>query len=189
MKTINIDENKMLFLDENEMEKIKLNLELLHLDSKKILVSSSLKGEGKTSVALGLSIFMAKCGAKVLYAASEYPEILGVDFQNEDGLTTSLGNLHIIIGSDFRKIEEKSEDYDYVIIDSKALSVSNESITYANMCDLILLVIEANRIDYKKALESKNMLTLGKCKEIRVVLNRTRKTYGMFRRKVKSLEK
>lgn len=189
MKTINIDEKEMLFLDEKEMEKIKLNLELIHSDSKKILVSSTFKGEGKTSVALGLSIFMAKCGGKVLYACSECPGILAVDSKDEDRYTTSLENLDIVIGNDFRKIEEKSENYDYVIVDSKALSVSNESVTYANMCDLILLVIEANRTDYRKVLESKNILTLGKCKEVRVVLNKTRKTYGMFRRKVKSLEK
>lgn len=188
MNTINIDEKKLSFLDTKEIERIRLNLKLIHPEVKNILISSTVEGEGKSSIALALGMSMANSGEKVLYVCSEY---LGI-FADNGGKTgkhgSNLENLDILIESGYNQLKEVGT-YDYVIVDTKSLSVSNESIIYADSCDMVLLVVEANRVNYKKIIESKKLLTFGKCRNIEVILNKTHRTYGIFRYKAKRLRK
>lgn len=182
-KTI-IDENKLSVLDMNELEKIMLDLKLARSDRRKILVASTAKGEGKTSIALALSMLMARSGSKVLYVSSEYPAFF-VEIPQEAGIYSSdVDNLDVLLGGSSLSVEEQSGIYDYIFADAKALLDSNEGIVYSEKCDLIFLVIEANRVDYKKLRESREKLLIGGCKDLLIILNKTQKTYGTMRRKV-----
>lgn len=184
MQKIVIDERKISCLDAREIEKIALNLKLVKTEKKVVLITSTARGEGRTSIALSLSITMARSGGKVLYAASESSAFFDRGLTEEGIGASNIEGLDIMLG-DCLEAEKAAKDYDYVFFDGKALLDSNESIVCSNLCDLILLVIEANRIDYKKLLESKKKLLLGGNKNIMVILNKTRKTYGALRRKVK----
>lgn len=184
MQKIVIDERKISCLDTREIEKIMLNLKLMQPGKKKILVTSTARGEGKTSIALSLCMAMARSGGKILYAAPDSSEFFDKDVTEEKPGASSVGNLDIMLGA-YLKAEEAAKDYDYVFFDGNALQDSNESIVYSQLCDLILLIIEANRVGYRELLESKKKLLLGGNKDIMVILNKTKKTYGALRRKVK----
>ena len=73
--------------------------------------------------------------------------------------------------------------YDYVLIDTKAVQESSESIRIADVCDLTVLIVEANRTSYRLLQNSIRLLEITHCRNIRIVLNRIRDFYGVLKKR------
>ena len=186
MQKIILEESEFSFLESCEIEKIRLNLRLSdEINKKSILITSSVEQEGKTSVALKLGCAMADAGDKVLFVNLNCTKIFNHEITPNVIYNTTIEKLDMISINNTADWQQYGESYQYILIDAPAMSVCKYNIAIADTCDVILLVIEANRLGYQKILESIEELSIGSHKDIRVVLNRTKKAYGIFKKRVK----
>ena len=65
----------------------------------------------------------------------------------------------------------------------KALQISKEVMAIAALCDQTILVVEANRGSYRLIKENIELLRAAHAREISLVLNRTKKIYGLLKTK------
>ena len=85
-----------------------------------------------------------------------------------------------LLGS--RKFEEFMRQirdvYDYVLIDASPLGLVIDASVISAVCDGAVLIVAANEISYKFALEVKDQLEKGHCRILGAVLNRVPATQG-----------
>lgn len=183
MRQLNLNMESSLFLQKGETEKVKHSLKLSK--AKKILVSSTLQGEGKTTIALNVCAALAEDGDHVLYIGGS-SKLIDVN-ENEMGkvLDSGISNFDIIINNNLGKSLDylEAERYNYIFIEAPAIEDSKEGIFLADSSDSILFVVETNRAGYKQLKDARKLLTEGKCKDLRVVLNRIKKDYRLLKRR------
>lgn len=167
------------FVQKREIEEIKYRL-----TGKKILFASSLKGEGKTSVALALGRFLAET-KKVLYLGELTNEFSTSEACLGQICCSDIDNLYILLKEDVseEEIDKFGTEFDYVLIEMKALQISKEVMAIAALCDQTILVVEANRGSYRLIKENIELLRAAHAREISLVLNRTKKIYGLLKTK------
>ncbi|MCF2680721.1 hypothetical protein JQM69_08460 [Faecalicatena contorta] len=186
MEKISINVDSFSFLTEKELEKIDYNLRIVDKQKKVIMITSSVPKEGKSTIAFGIGKQLVKSKRSILYVANELPSWLGVSVSESHVCETDIEGFDLLISPETEIVlSEYKEKYDYVLIDMPALYVAKNAILYTNICDLILLVVEANRCSKKEILGCKEELSVGVCKDIRVILNKTKKSYGVLRNRKK----
>ncbi len=183
MRQLNLNIEKYSFLQKGETEKIKYSLKLSKV--KRILISSTLHGEGKTTIALNVCAAFAEDGDHVLYIGGR-SKLIDIN-ENELGkvLSSGITNFDIMISSNLKKTLDylETEKYDYIFVEAPAIEDSKEGIFLADSSDSILFVVETNRAGYKQLKDARKLLTEGKCKDLRVVLNRIKKDYRLLKRR------
>jgi capsular exopolysaccharide synthesis family protein len=75
-------------------------------------------------------------------------------------------------------IRQIRELYDYVIVDASPLGLVIDASVISAVCDGAVLIVAANEISYKFALEVKEQLEKANCKILGAVLNRVPVTQG-----------
>lgn len=183
MQKLMINMDKYTSLQKSETEKIKYSLKLSNV--KKILVASTLRAEGKTTVSLNVCAALAEDGEKVLYIG-ERSELLNISQEDEEKfLNSGIDNFDIMISSNLKKKTDIMDykDYNYIFVEAPAMEEAKDGMFLADYSDVILLIVETNRAGYKQLRESEKLLTEGGCKDIKVVLNRVKKHYGILKRR------
>lgn len=183
MQKLKLNTEKYDFLQKSETEKIKYSFKLSKI--KKILVASTLCGEGKTAIALNVCVALAEDGEKVLYIGRK-SQLINISEEDEETIVASgTDNFDIMISSDLKKTTDVmgNRNYDYVLVEAPAMEESKDGIFLADCSDVIMLVVETNRAGYSQLRESRKLLTEGNCKDIRIVLNRIKKHYGILKRR------
>ncbi len=68
-------------------------------------------------------------------------------------------------------LEEKRDDYDYLLIDAPPLGLVIDAAVMASVCDGAVLVLNAGRIKYRMAQDVRDQIQRSGCKILGVVLN------------------
>ena len=179
MQKIKIFEKFPLLSKREEIEEIKYRL-----TGRVILFISSVEGEGKTSVALALGRLLAE-SRKVLYIG---PPLKKFDMKEEKGdqiYCSDVDNFYVLLKESItvEDVEKNRTEFDYILVEAKALQISKESLPLVSVCDQNILVSEANRTSYRTIKENIDLLHAVHGKEINFVLNRAKKNYELLKRK------
>ncbi len=182
MRHLKLNKEKIFFLDKSEVEKVKYSLKLS--GTNRILAASTLCGEGKTTIVLNICMSLAEDGEKILYIGGK-TELIAADIEGDEEIFHSeIETFDLMVTSDLKKAGSRAyQEYDRVLIEAPALEESKDGIFLADHSETVLLVIETNRAGYSKLREARALLTEGSCKDIRVVLNKVKKNYGVLKRK------
>ena len=182
MRHLELNKEEFAFLQKSEIEKVKYSFKLSNI--KRILIASALCGEGKTTIGLNVCLSLAEDGEKILYIGQK-SRFIGGNTENDGEISNSgTENFDIMLTDNLKAVcVREYQDYDRVFIESPALEISTEGIFLADHSDAVLLVVETNRAGYRQLREARDWLTEGRCKELRIVLNRVKKNYGVLKRK------
>ncbi len=170
---------------------LQTNLKFLSPDKelKVIVVTSSVSGEGRSTVAANLAVAMSEMGQRVLLidgdlrnplqqAIWELPNAAGLSdaivrqADVDRAVTAVTDNLDVLPSGvippnalallDSRRmaslIQEFSNHYNFIIIDSPPLLLVADALTLGKMSDGILLVVRPGAIDTASAVASKQLL-------------------------------
>jgi polysaccharide biosynthesis transport protein len=152
---------------EVEFQRLASAISLQPLNNKRLLVTSAIIGEGKTTVTIGLAYALVDLGFKVLLVDGDFrraelsrrlgytqgltTERLQVSIQPNLDLLPSLPNQSKIMerikqGRFEQELAncEKAGDYDYVIVDSAPVSSTSETALMATIISNVLFVIRPN---------------------------------------------
>lgn len=179
MQKVEIIEGATLVSQRGEIEEIKYRL-----IGKKILFTSSLRDEGKTSVALALGTLLAET-KKVLYIGKPADVFKLTETSRNQICHSNVDNLYILLKEniDVVEVENINSEFDYIFIETEALQISKKAMAIASLCDQTVLVVEANRVSYKVVKENIDLLNAAHAKNIDLVLNKAKKHYGLLKRK------
>ena len=179
-KMVNL-EDSLVFLNREEIEEIKYRL-----SGKTILFVSSLTGEGKTSIAIAVGKSLSET-QKVLYIGALSKDLCKVKESDTDNkiCCSNYKNLFVLFKEYItcEDVEKYRQDFDYILVEANALEISKNALAFANLCDQIILITEANRCSYRMVKENIELLNDVHAKKINLVINRAKKNYGVFRRK------
>lgn len=194
---------------------IRTNIRFANVDSniKKILVTSSVAGEGKSTTISNLACTLADEGNKVLLLdcdlrkptlhkkfsvrnhmglmdvlieKSDYKNYIQPIYDGLDLLTTGSipSNPSEILGSNSMKqlVEEMSQEYDYVLIDTAPIVAVTDPLVIASYVDGIILVIRAESTPVDLVKSSVDKLEKVNAKIIGSILNgtETKKGYDYY---------
>lgn len=184
MKKIQFSMEPVLFSNAIELEEITCQIELSENRIQKILFTSTLPGEGKTTIALSVGKLIAK-EKKVLYVGHDSEFLKRPENDDSTVWRTDIDNLFVSLPEYIcvQDLDVLCSNYDYVLIDTKAVQESSESIRIADVCDLTVLIVEANRTSYRLLQNSIRLLEITHCRNIRIVLNRIRDFYGVLKKR------
>lgn len=150
---------------EVEFQRLASAISLQPLKNRRLLVTSAIMGEGKTTVAIGLAYALVDLGFKVLlvdgdFRRSELSRRLGyisgstveqVAVQRNLDLLPSFPKegkiMETIKRGHFERVLatcEENGDYDYVIVDSAPVSLTSETALMATIISNVLFVIRPN---------------------------------------------
>lgn len=182
MRRLELNKEKIFFLDKSEVEKVKYSLKLS--GTERILVASTLCEEGKTTIALNICKSLVEDGEKILYIGKK-SELIDADMEGgEEIFHSEIENFDLMVTRDLKEAGSREyQDYDRVLIEAPALEESKDGIFLADHSETVLLIVETNCVGYSKLREARALLTEGRCKDIRVVLNKVKKNYGVLKRK------
>lgn len=194
---------------------IRTNIRFANVDSniKKILVTSSVAGEGKSTTISNLACTLADEGNRVLLLdcdlrkptlhkkfsvrnhmglmdvlieKSDYKNYIQPIYDGLDLLTTGSipSNPSEILGSNSMKqlVEEMSQEYDYVLIDTAPIVAVTDPLVIASYVDGIILVIRAESTPVDLVKSSVDKLEKVNAKIIGSILNgtETKKGYDYY---------
>lgn len=182
---------------------------------KRIGITSSYPGEGKTTTCVNLALSFAQTGRRVLIIDCDMrkPQMHNVfGFDNLVGLSNILGgfakvsetihfleeeNLHIItsgqippnpaelIGSNRMKvlIEELSQSYDYIFIDTPPVNVVTDAVVLSPNTSGLVVVTKQGQSTHKDLEQALGKIEFGKVKVLGLILTgekRKGSTYGKY---------
>jgi polysaccharide biosynthesis transport protein len=148
---------------EVEFQRLASAISLQSLENRRLLVTSAIMGEGKTTVAIGLANALVDLGFKVLLVDADFRQAalsrrLGYTEDATDSLSISIqpnldllptlpreGKIvEIIRRGNFEKTLASCEmngKYDYIIVDSAPVSFTSETSLIANIIRNVLFVV------------------------------------------------
>ena len=170
---------------EVELQRLASAISLMPLENRRLMVTSSTFGEGKTTVTLGLATALSDLGFRVLvvdgdFRKAELSQRLG--YSQPAGANSSLVPVQVRLGLDLmptlprqdgRIVEfvarggferalsaiQSSSDYDYVIVDSAPVGLTSESALMAAAVLNVLLVVRLGISDRYMVHETLEQLT------------------------------
>lgn len=181
---------------ELDFQRLASAISLQPLENRRLLVTSAVSGEGKTTVTLGLSKALADLGFRVLMVDGDFHKseltnsLAGFNLEDVPGkpieITTNLylqarNNLAqqantaaLVKQGKFEqhlKILEKSDNYDYIIVDSAPVSLTSETALMATEISNVLYVVRQNFSERNSVYASFDQLNQHNAKIFGLVVN------------------
>lgn len=192
-------------LTEVEFQRLASKISLMQLSNRRLLVSSSINGEGKTTVALILSMALVELGFRVLLIDADFhkadlSERLGYSLASEVGCLSNpvpvrarLDLLPAAKGTQQKALEfiargqferhlnavQKSGSYDYVIVDSPPIGLTSETALIAKAIQNVLMIVRLEVSDRQMVQEALDQLVRQEAHVIGLAVNgvEQRETY------------
>ena len=187
-----MDELKLVFPDlpyavEEAMNRLRINVKFCGKNTKKIMLTSCLPNEGKSTVAVYLWKMLAEAGfPSVLVDVDLRNSVLMKSVQVDEVVyKTNIENASIVPCTQllenpsplledirFRELLDKlATEYRFVIIDTPPLGSVSDGALIASMCDGALLVIRAGSVPKTIIRQSLHEIDQAGCKLLGTVLN------------------
>jgi polysaccharide biosynthesis transport protein len=165
------------FFNGMELQRLASNISMMQLANKRLLISSAAKGEGKTTVTLGLAIALKTLGFHVLVVDADFrhraishrlehpvphaepmavPVMPGLDLLSFT--TTDTQGMEFVLRGGFEQTLNQAEfegQYDYVLIDGPGICSAGEAILLATIAQHVLWVVRpgiSERFNVSKAI-------------------------------------
>ena len=193
MKKVNVD----MITDykvEEAIRRLSVNISNSYPDVHTVMVSSVAGKEGKSFVSIQLARVLAGRGMKPVYVNADMRlggnENIGLSEYMEEKVTkgeiiceTNCKNLSIIHPGKIKGaiinellleklLKELHSEYEYVIVDTSSLGEVADGMVIGKFCDGVLLVMEPEVVEEKKARNVKAELERSGCKILGIVLNK-----------------
>ncbi len=179
-------------------QRLASSISIMPLENRRLLVTSSTFGEGKTSVTLGLALALNNLGFRVLLVDGDfYKADLSGRFAVEQGPATPLATvgqtIPIRTGLDLLPTVAKQEkirqfvvrggleqlldtlqannEYDYILVDSPPMSLTSEASLMATFLNNVLFVVRPGISDRYAVAESLEQLTRQNAHTIGLCIN------------------
>jgi polysaccharide biosynthesis transport protein len=178
---------------EPEFQRLASSISLYPLENRRLLVTSSIVGEGKTTVTLKLAIALADLGFRVLLVdgdskraslsqrlgqhpaeAADQPVFVGprLDFLPIRSTSSQWLDLSSRDRLDQTlRSAEASAKYDYVLVDSPPMSASNQTSMLTAVAPNVLFVIRPGMSDRNSVRDSLEQLAQHNAKNLALVVN------------------
>lgn len=173
-------------------------------------VTSSINGEGKTTVAYGLAKSLSAGTHKVLLIDMDLRHRAIQSYLNKKNEVPNTGVTDVIAGvstipdvinsisdtfdvvfagcenikfkkSDFTEIFDYArENYDYIIVDMPSCSLASETVSIGDLCDELIFVVKWNDTSVDKVYSSIKYLSFSKTNILGYVLNHVSIAHGDF---------
>ncbi|MDJ0733591.1 MAG: AAA family ATPase [Nostocaceae cyanobacterium] len=180
---------------ELEFQRLASAISLQPLNNRRLLISSAIEGEGKTTVTLGLATALVELGFRVLVVDADFRQqelsrclnsclLKGNDLpmriqQNLDFLAMPTlsyqGNtLEMVKRGRFEMAlaaAESDADYDYVLIDSAPISLTSETLLMSAIVPNVLFVVRPGTSYSSSVNYSLEQLTTHKAEVVGLVVN------------------
>ena len=196
MKRVNVENISDYRVDE-AVRRLSVNISNSFPEAKRIMVSSVAGKEGKSFVSLQLAKVLAGRGMKTIFVDADLrlgkTEVVGLsDYLQGEAkkeqiiAETDCKNLYTILSGKSKGIiineilmekllKELGEEYEYVVVDTPSLGEVADGMVIGKFCDGVLLVMEPEVVEEKKARTVKEELERSGCKILGVVLNKEMK--------------
>lgn len=182
---------------EEAIKRLSVNLSNSYPEAHTIMVSSVAGKEGKSFVSLQLARILAGRGMKTIYVnadlrlgknaeigISEYMEekadkekfICDTNYKNLSVIHAGKEKCTIINEVLIEKLlKELQDEYEYVIVDTSSLGEVSDGMVIGKFCDGVLMIMEPEVVEEKKARNVKEELERSGCKILGIVLNKEMK--------------
>lgn len=171
-------------LTEVEVQRLASKISLMQLSNRRLMVGSSINGEGKTTVALVLAMALVELGFRVLVVDADFhkadlSERLGYTLSSEMGCLSSpvpvrsrLDLLPAARGTQQKALEfvargqfeqhlnavQANGNYDYVIVDSAPIGLTSETTLVAKAIQNVLMIVRLEVSDRQMVQEALEQL-------------------------------
>ena len=181
---------------ELDFQRLASAISLQPLENRRLLVTSSIPGEGKTTVTIGLAKALADLGFRVLMVDGDFHKaeltnsLLYVALENVPGKPIQItSNLYLQTQNTWPEqkntaalvkqgkfeqhleLLELDDDYDYIIIDSAPVSLTSETALMANIISNVLYVVRPNISERNSVYGSLEQLNQYNAKIVGLVIN------------------
>ncbi len=181
---------------EVELQRLASAISLQPLNSRRLLITSAIEGEGKTTVTLGLAKALVELGFRVLVVDGDFRQQELSRCLNSSGLlkisdapipiqknldflampmVSYQGNvLEMVKRGKFEMAlvtAESSGEYDYVLIDSAPVSLTSETLLMTSIVPNILFVVRPGNSYSNSVNDSLEQLVTHKAKVVGLVVN------------------
>ena len=185
---------------EREFERLATIVRSLVLENRRIMITSAMAGEGKTTITLGLAISLMELGFRVLLVdgdiqraslskhlniVPEKQEADGVENQPIVNLSHGLDFIpapvvprkktaQFFAGGNFQQYLDQVQtegNYDYVLVDSSPVYLTSESMLMTPIVENVLFVVRPGESDRHSVLNSLEQLKLHKAQIQGLILN------------------
>lgn len=166
-----------------------------------IMVTSSIPGEGKSTVAANLALSLGEKGANVVLVDLDLRnpsvgKVLGLEkpitnealWMKEWKISVMTGGTQQsdptgILGSDRVKslIEGLKQQYDYIVLDTPPAAMLADASTIAECADCAVYVVKQDYVRIERIAEGIDALTLSETPIIGVILNGVERAFGAYR--------
>ena len=196
-------------LTQREFERLATIFSSLNLENRRVMITSATAGEGKTTLTLGLAIALRKLGYRVLVVdgdlqKSSLSQHLGVAPETSAGcveigfpdnadyqldlmpapvLPITETARFFTKGSFERSLDrlQKQENYDYVLVDTPPVNLTNEAMLMAPIIDNVLFVVRPGSSDRHAVMDSLEQLKLHKAQIQGLILNAVDSSSSSYR--------
>jgi capsular exopolysaccharide synthesis family protein len=195
----NLDINSHLDLESSseadlDFQRLASAISLQPLSSNRLMVTSSISGEGKTTVTIGLAKALADLGFRVLLVDGDFRKaelstslVVDRDRATKEQIVQLLPNLdllptypqqgNVIAQITQGKFEKKlmaadaNGSYDYILVDSAPVSLTSEAALMATIINNVLFVVRPDYSERNSAYESVDQLQQLNAKIIGLIIN------------------
>ena len=192
-----------------EFERLATIFSSLTLDNRRVMIASATAGEGKTTITLGLAIALRKLGYRVLVVdgdlqKSSLSQHLGVTPEESAGcvevsfpdnadyqldlmpaptVPTTETARFFTKGSFERSLDrlQAEENYDYVLVDTPPVNLTNEAMLMAPIINNVLFVVRPGKSDRHAVRDSLEQLKLHKAQIQGLILNAVDSSSSSYR--------
>jgi polysaccharide biosynthesis transport protein len=187
-------ESALIDKGEVEFQNLASAISLQSLKNTRLLVTSAMTGEGKTSIVLSLACALTDLGFRVLmvdgdfrkaelshrlgHAPTRNDEIEVIQIRHDLDFLPTMPHqgkiVNLVSQGRFEKylaVAESSQHYDYILIDSAPMSLASETALMSNVAPNILFVICPGISTRKAVSDSLNQLSKHRARVIGLVVN------------------
>ncbi|MDJ0673827.1 MAG: GNVR domain-containing protein [Calothrix sp. MO_167.B42] len=182
---------------EMSFQRLASTLSLMQLENRRLMISSSMSGEGKTAITIGLSAALVALGFRVLVVDGDFhtaklsqhfgyvlpsksnalPTVVsinhGLDLLPASPIENGKIGEFVARGSFDNHLDviQKRRNYDYILVDSSPLGSTSEAALMASILANVLLVVRLGVSDKYMVQESLELLSRHNAQIIGLVMN------------------
>lgn len=185
---------------EREFERLATMFSSLSFENRRVMITSATAGEGKTTIVLGLAIALRKLGYRVLVVDGDLQKASlskhfgvtpdkcadscvridfpvkgegGLDLMPAPAISREETARYFTKGGFQQALERQqaAEDYDYVLVDTPPVNLTNEAMLMAPIVENVLFVVRPGTSDRHSVIDSIEQLKLHKAKIEGTILN------------------